>query len=529
MAREMRMPSPSQHSFAQVPQNKHPRSVFDRSKAYKTTFDCDYLIPMFVDEVLPGDSIAMEAHGYIRMLSPLKVPIMDNLHADVFWFFVPNRLIWDNWERFQGAQRNPGDSVSFNVPQMDAGGAIAIGSLADYMGLPTGISAFAFNTLHFRAYNLIWNEWFRDQNLQQSVVVDVDDGPDTYSDYVLLKRGKRHDYFTGCLPSPQRGTAVSLPLGTSAIVMTDTAHDAVQKLAIWSTAATAGYFEIDSSAAKLTVSTASGTAGNKMYADLSTATAATINQLRQAFQVQRLLERDQRSGTRYVEALKARWGVTSPDARLQRPEYLGGGSTPIFVSPVAQTTASPASPTQLDAAGRLSGSGTGVFNGRKNGFVKSFVEHGVIIGLVEVRADLTYQQGLHRMWSRRTRYDFFEPVFSGLGEQAVLSQEIWMNGTPAQDTAVFGYQEYGAEYRYGQSQVTGLFRSDAVGTLDLWHLAQDFATRPTLNATFIVDTAPVDRVIAVPAEPQFILDAYFKTRWARAMPVYGVPGLIDHF
>jgi hypothetical protein len=405
---------------------------------------------------------------------------MDNLYVETFFFFVPNRLIWDNWEKFNGAQDNPGDSTSYLVPQLTLGSGVSIAgdSLYDYMGLPTGVNGIAFNNLHGRAYNLCYNEWFRDENLQDSVTVDKGDGPDNISDYTLLKRGKRHDYFTSCLPWPQKGEAVSLPLGTVAPVATDALT--TEKLGVYATEYSQNrQFSEQGSLIYLGGQQPAST----LYADLADATAATINQLREAFQIQRLYERDARGGTRYTEILQSHFGVTSPDARLQRPEYLGGGKTPVSMQPIPQTSSTDATSPQ----GNLSAMGTVGVQG--HGFSKSFVEHGVIIGMACVFADLTYQQGMNRMWSRRDRWDFYWPALAHLGEQAVLNEEIYCQGT-ADDQAVFGYQERYAEFRYKPSQITGKMRSNAAGSLDVWHLSQDFSSLPVLNASFIEENPP---------------------------------------
>nr|WNN13174.1 MAG: major capsid protein [Microvirus sp.] len=526
----------SQGHFSQVPNVTIGRSKFNRSHVLKTTFDEGKLIPIFCDEVLPGDSFKLKVTTFTRMATPI-FPVMDNLYLETFFFFVPMRLIWDNFQKFMGEQENPGDSTDYLIPTYTASTGPAVGSLSDYFGIPTGINNISFNILPHRAYWLIWNEWFRDENLQNSAplfkgdagkIWDSSEAVNGFTEWDCAPRGKRYDYFTSCLPWPQKGPGVELPLGGTAPVYGLSDSGGLNSHLLFKTNdGVLTYLAADGSTPNYNVvalpksSSTSGLSSN-MVADLSSASAATINSLRQAFQLQRYYEKDARGGTRYIEKIKSHFGVTSPDARLQRPEYLGGHSDRININPVVQTSSTDSTSPQ----GNLSA--FGVSGARYHGFSKSFVEHGYIIGLANVRADLTYQQGLNRMWSRKTVLDFYWPSFAHLGEQAVLNKEIYAQGT-SKDDEVFGYQERYGDYRYKPSMITGKFRSTYAQSLDAWHFSQKFENLPTLSNQFIQDNPPISRCLAVPSEPHFLMDAFFNLKCVRPMPLFGTPGLIDHF
>lgn len=545
--------------FSQIPNSPIQRSIFDRSHDYKTTMDAGYLIPFFVDEVLPGDTFKLRVNAFVRM-NTLVAPFMDNVFMDTFFFFVPTRLVWDNWQRFCGEQKNPGDSTDFLIPCLNMGSSFSNGSIYDYMGLPTNVNldykVTPINALPFRCYNLIYNEWFRDENLIDSVTVNTGDGPDNLDLYKLQRRAKRHDYFTSCLPWPQKGPQVDINLASNSVVPVEmwsrTDPDTVLK-ANWNNGVGI-HFQGDINYASMyndvggdfvqRYSEANPNVGTGLRAILSPNVkylnhnntygngyandpyvswpSIEVNDLRQAFQIQKFYEKWARGGSRYTETLRVMFNVISPDARLQRPEYIGGTHSRINVVPTAQTSSTDSVSPQSNL------SAFGVLGDSAHGFNKSFVEHGYVIGLCCLRADITYQQGLNRMWSRRQLFDFYWPTLAHLGEQVVYNKEIYTQGT-AEDNGVFGYQERYAEYRYKPSMITGKLRSTDPQSLDVWHLAQKFDSLPKLNQDFIEENPPINRVIAVQNEPQFFADFWFDLKTSRPMPVYSVPGLVDHF
>lgn len=558
MARNIRV---NQSHFAMIPQANIRRSVFDRSHVYKTTFNEGQLIPYFVDEVIPGDTFTLNPVEFCRLATPV-VPFMDNIYIESFFFFVPSRLVYDKWVNLCGEQENPEDSTDYLVPTVSLTGDMT-NKLPDYMGIACASGTFnnvSVNCLPFRCYWTIWNEWFRDENLQKSVKVSKGEtntvlepmGQSTANPnyglpsgvsnwYDPAPRGKRYDYFTGALPWPQKGPAVDLPLGQTADLSLSSGatiglptasmynssdgrqHKATGILTNGSPAG--GIYTYDTSTTSWTDKATSNvpvSGINGWTVDLTSATSITINSLRQAFMLQRYYEIDARGGTRYTEKLQAHFGVTNPDARLQRPEFLGSHSSMMNINPVTQTSSTDSTTPQGNLAAY------GLNAQRYHAFTKSFSEFGYVIGLINVRADLTYQQGVNKMWLRSDVLDFYWPSFAHLGEQSIQNIEIYCQGNE-DDKKVFGYQERYAEYRYKPSLITGQFRSTYKEPLDIWHLSQKFATLPTLSDEFIQDHPPISRVVAVPSYPHFLLDVKFNLKCIRPMPMYGIPGMMGHF
>lgn len=530
--------SAAQKHFSAVPTADVQRSTFDRSHGWKSTIETSgQLVPIYWDEILPGDTLSINASIFCRLATPLK-PIMDNIKIDCHFFFVPNRLIWSHWRVFMGEEAFIGaDPDDYTVPQVrvNLGDVATFGSLTDYLGLPVGLPDTSkdhwveVNALPYRAYDLIFYEWYRDENLL--IENRPYEGNDTVTEAAggnVRHRAKRKDYFTSCLPWPQKGDPVVIPIGETAPVRGKAGDSGVR----WSIggqnnqkvgskpggdAASVDFenYTNNSSWQQATWSTATG-----LEVDLQGATAATINDLRTAFQIQRLLERDARGGTRYIEMVLAHFGVQNPDFRLFRPEYLGKASGMLNINPVAATVTTDDAP-----QANLAATGTGL---AKGGFTHSFTEHGIVMGIMSMRADVTYQQGIERYWSRKTRYDFYLPVLAHLGEQAVLNKEVYFSDAPADDE-VFGYQERWGEMRFKPGRVCGEFRSNHPTSLDTWHLAQDFEALPALNQQFVGELPPMERILAVPSEPDYLVDAWFNVKHTRPMPVYSVPGYMDHF
>lgn len=551
------------HNFSNAPQVYQKRSRFDRSFVRKMTFNEGKLVPFFVDEVLPGDTISLTVRDFCRLSTPVA-PFMDNLYLDKFFFFVPNRLVWEHWQNFCFEQEDPDDSTDYVVPTCQLAGGTegenGIGTVWDYFALPTGLTnALNVNALPFRMYYLIWNEWFRDENLQKSVKIDKSDtnavfnaariadqpswifstGTTYVNGFALAPRGKRFDYFTSALPFQQKGPGVSIGLaGTAAVDSTIPIDWPMEVKPNGGSYSTVNRYELaDTGYATRTGALWTNNSNDNDWSgtnlklpdfstgltvDLDSSSIFTISSLRTAFQMQKFYERLARGGSRYTEVLTSFFGVVSPDSRLQRPEYLGGSSKMMNINPVAQTS----STGDVTPQGNLAA--YGVSASKYHAFTKSFVEHGYIIGLLEVRADLTYQQGINKMWLRSTVYDWYWPTFAHLSEQAILNAEIYAQGTD-DDKGVFGYQERYAEYRYHPSEICGHFRSTYTKPLDVWHLSQKFDSLPTLSDQFIQDNPPVDRVVATKNYPHFLIDIGFKYHTTRAMPMYGIPGLVDHF
>lgn len=541
----------SENRFAENPQVGVSRSRFQRNSDNKTTFNTGDLIPIYLDEVLPGDTHQIDVACVMRMATPI-FPVMDNAFCDFYFFFVPNRLLWQHWKEFMGENKETAwtPKTEYSVPQVTAPqGGWAEGTLADYLGLPTKVENISVSALPGRAYGLIYNEWFRNQNVTQPTLVEVtdatttgkNDGSATNDSAITLakplKAAKVFDYYTGALPEPQKGEPIELPLGGDAMIKmygkngkpitgfeTEGNQFELNDLHIEVTGGSSTSEGKQTGIAGIVYSTGnlSETKTGFLKADLNSVTAATINQLRQAFQIQKLLEKDARGGTRYREVLREHFGVISPDSRMQIPEYLGGYRLPINVSQVIQTSSTDSTSPQGNTAA------LSVTTMNKSMFTKSFTEHGFIMGLAVVRTDQTYQQGIERMWSRKGRYDYYWPVLANIGEQAILNKEIYAQGN-AKDEEAFGYQEAWADYRYKPSKVTGLFRSNAQQSLDSWHYAQDYDKLPTLSTEWMQQNdTEMKRTLAVQSQPDFIADFYIMNKTTRCMPVYSIPGLIDH-
>lgn len=550
--------------FSLAPHVDISRSRFDRSASLKTSFNVGDVVPFFLDEVLPGDTFSVDTSKVVRMQT-LLTPMMDNVYLDTYYFFVPNRLVWDHWKQFCGENTESAwiPETEYTMPQITspANSGWSVGTLADYFGIPTGVPGLSVSSLPFRAYALIINEWFRDQNLQDPLVVPTDDstvaGVNTGTFVTDVAKGgkpfiaaKYHDYFTSCLPSPQKGPDVLIPSATAGEYPVVPRSNVVPSNLLDGTTYTAKIYKAgsDANATRAGIGfyvsddlqTGTQTNGlistgsrnteatpviNNLWAVASGGLGATINQLRLAFQIQKFYEQQARGGSRYTEVVRSFFGVTSPDARLQRPEYLGGNRVPINVNQIIQQSGTESSGTPQGTV-----VGQSLTTDSHSDFTKSFTEHGLIIGLMVARYDHTYQQGLNRLWSRKDKFDFYWPVFANIGEQPVKNKEIYAQGN-AKDDEVFGYQEAWADYRYKPNMVTGEMRSSYAQSLDVWHLADDYNALPTLSDAWIrEDKSNVDRVLAVQSSVsnQLFADIYVKNLCTRPMPMYSIPGLIDH-
>lgn len=517
----------------QEPSIRMPRSQFDLSCTNTVSFDASYLYPVYLRDVIPGDTFQVSIDGFIRIFSPLDAPLMDNIRYDFHWFFVPDRLTWANNAYLHGEHVDAGaQDTDYTFPVMASGLVVdhdnvkTNAGLAAHLGLPHGLDTthVAIRSQPFRSYNLIYNEFYRDQNIISSATVSTSNGPDVIANYQIRKSAKAHDYFTSALPYLQKGDPVTVAIGTTAPIIglgVDAQTDTTGPVTSYETGGSDTYSDYFSSGSRSIYVESDGDPSTPLptvYADLSAATGVSINALRQSVAIQRLLERDARGGTRYTEMIFHQYGVTNPDFRLQRPEFLGGGSGWINITPVANTSA-----TASEDQGELRGVGTGVVSGA--GFSKSFTEHGWIMCIMRARGELSYFQGVDRMWTKSTRYDIYIPALAMLGEQSILNQEIYVSNSAATDQAVFGYTERWNEYRYGYSKITGVLNPDVTGSLDEWHLAEDFGSLPTLNTAFIEDNTPMSRVTTVDSEPDFLADLRFNVRAARPIPLHSVPSL----